>query len=441
MKLLLIALLIIFTETQAHADWLSVCHNQPASVIQKKNNDRIAYYFSPDESVTLLQITKKPLEIQCKQIEVGISGGDILWAGFAPNVTPNMTNIALQGSTKDERFLVSEVILPDVANVATEENSIQKKTSGQVNHSKPLSRSAWFWSPDLWIDTPEKIFDVTSKFGINRIYISILTLHGEVSHATELHKFIQSAHFHGVQVWAVLGDPRAIMNEGVSAFLSATAAYTAFNNEAIPTGRLKGLQLDIEPYLIPGYLQNPEAWLSRYADVINNIHRTAPALQIDIVVPFWFDPDTPQVASMLGNVTDSINRITVMDYRTDPAQIMHFATPFLNWGMHNRKAIDIALETLPMVQEDRRHYRQADAGELLQLQVGGQSVLILLKDVYKHNESIMSYRYTYTRIIDGTDISFFKTKGAFKELMTPLEAELNLWPSFSGLAIHGLDQW
>lgn len=296
-------------------------------------------------------------------------------------------------------------------------------------------------SKPMGMETPERIFDAKSKFGINRIYISVPIINRQVSHPKELRQFLQHAHAQALQVWVVLGDPRGVLNEGVDRFLSASAAYSAFNDDALPAERLDGLQLDIETYLLPGYWQDPAAWLSKYAHVVTTIHKSAPELQLDIVLPFWFDPETSLVASMLDDVGDSINRITVMDYRTDPRQIRCIATQFLAWGERNGKSIDIALETLPIEQEDRRHYRQAESGELWRLHLGGGTVLLLLSNSHQPNSGITSYRYTNTKQIDGTDISFFRKKDSFKGLLSPLETELSAWPSFSGLAIHGLDQW
>lgn len=441
MKWIIVILVIILAETHARANWLSLCHDQPTSVLHQKNSKHLAHYLSPNESVSLLKITTKPADTQCDQVEIDLSDSDILWAGFASNVSEEITRIALQGTMRDDRFIVSEVILSDATNIDQTENTSFPTFSAQAQRTKSLVRSAWFWSPGLWLDTPERVFESTFKFGINRIYISVPTNRGEVNHPNELRTFIRSAHAHGLQVWALLGDPLAVMSNGVSTFLLTSAAYTAFNNDTVTSERLEGLQLDIEPYLIPGYSQNPEAWLSKYAFLINNIHQIAPDLQIDVALPFWFDPDTPLVSSMLVGIADSINRITIMDYRTDLTQIKRVATQFLNWGWHHKKSIVIALETLPIEQEDRRHYRQADSGELLQLRVGGRTVLLLLKDIHKHGIGTTSYRFTHTRLIDGTDISFFKRKDAFKELLPSLEAELSAWPSFSGLAVHGLDQW
>ena len=437
MKLLFILGLIVLTQPLAHADWLSLCHNQPVASLEHKNDSRLAYYFAPDESVSLLKLTKVPVDSECQQLELSVNAQDVMWSGFASNVPLNANTLALQGSKHDERFVVSEIIPPE----SPPSNLVEiiKKPLGSKRSSNKVTKSAWFWSPNLWMETPDKIFNVTQKLGIKRIYITVPTNNGEVSRPAELRKFITNAHKQSLQVWAVLGDKSAVTIEGAAKFLNASAAYGAFNDESNPSEKLKGLQLDIEPYLIPGYSQDPAAWLLKYSDIVNNIHLTAPNLAIDIVLPCWFDPDAPLIGSMLDDVADSIDRITVMDYRTDPTQIRHKAIPFFDWGYRNKKAIDIALETLPMPQEDRKSYRQAEAGELWRIKVGGKTVLLLLKNARPADVGAVSYRFTHTRLVDGTDISFYKNKEKLWTLLPSLENEFSAWSSFSGMAIHGLD--
>ena len=164
-----------------------------------------------------------------------------------------------------------------------------------------------------------------------------------------------------------------------------------------------------------------------------------PNLPIDIVLPFWFDPETPLIGSMLSNIVDSIDRITVMDYRTDPKQIKRKASPFFDWGSRNNKAIDIALETLPMPQEERRSYQQAEAGELWRIQLADKTIVLLLKNARASDAGVISYRATHARWVDGTDISFYKNKEKLWALLPLLQSDFSAWPSFSGLAIHGLD--
>jgi hypothetical protein len=436
-KLLPILALIAFTQSTAHADWLSLCHNQLAASIEHKNASRLAYYFAPDESASLLQLTKTPADAECQQLELNVNAQDVMWAGFASNVSDEAATLALQGLMRNERFVVSEIIPPESTPSSSVE--ITKKPTELKRSSKKVTKSAWFWSPALWMETPDKIFNAKQKFALNRIYITVPTNNAEVKHATELRKFIAKAHMQNLQVWAVLGDKSAVTNAGAASFLNASAAYGAFNEGNQPLEKLEGLQLDIEPYLISGYAQDPAAWLLKYSDVVNNIHLSAPNLPIDIVLPFWFDPETPLIASMLDDVADSIDRITVMDYRTDLEQIRRKASPFFDWGERNKKAIDIALETLPMPQEERRSYQPAQTGELWRIYLAGKTILLLLKNAQASDAGVISYRFTHTRLVDGMDISFYKDKYRLWALLPLLENDFRARSSFSGLAIHGLD--
>ena len=437
MKLISILMLIAVTQSAAYANWLSLCHNQPATKLEHKNDNQLAYYFAPDESVSLLQLTKIPANSECQQLELRLNAQDVMWAGFASNIPLGANILALQGIMRDERFVISEIIYPEFP--SSNSSELTKLPPAIKQSSNRVTKSAWFWSPALWRDTPEKIFNIKQKLGINRIYITVPSNNGAVSQPAELRKFIAKAYTQNLQVWVVLGDKSAVTTAGVATFLNASAAYSTFNEVSRSSEKLAGLQLDIEPYLISGYAQDPAAWLSKYSDVVNNIHLNAPNLPIDIVLPFWFDPETPLVGSMLGNIVDSIDRITVMDYRTDPKQIRRKASPFFDWGSRNNKAIDIALETLPMPQEERRSYQQAEAGELWRIQLAGKTVILLLKNIRASDAGVISYYASHTRWVDGTDISFYKNKEKLWALLPLLESDFSAWPSFSGLAIHGLD--
>jgi hypothetical protein len=434
---LFVLLLTVLTPSPAYADWLSLCHNQPAAILEYKNDSRLSYYFAPDESVSLLQLTKTPADSECQQLELSVNTQNVIWAGFASNVPLEANTIALQGTMRDERFEVSEIIPPE--SMPSNAVDATNKPLEQKRSSNKATKSAWFWSPALWMETPDKIFNVKQKLGINRIYITVPSNNGVVSQPAELRKFIVKAHIQGLQVWAVLGDKSAVTSAGVATFLNASAAYGAFNEDSQPSEKLEGLQLDIEPYLIAGYAHDPAAWLSKYSNVVNNIHLTAPNLPIDIVLPFWFDPETPLIGSMLEDVADSIARVTVMDYRTDPEQIKRKASPFFDWGNRNKKAIDIALETLPMPQEEHRSYQQAQAGELWRIKLAGKTVVLLLKNAQTSDAGVISYRFSHTRLVDGTDISFYKDKEKLWALSPSLENDFRARSSFSGLAIHGLD--
>ena len=238
MKLLIILILIAVTQSAAHANWLSLCHNQPAAKLEYKNDNQLAYYFAPDESVSLLQLTKIPADSECQQLELRLNAQDVMWAGFASNIPLKTNVLALQGVVRDGRFVVSEIIPPEASVSDTVE--IKKIKPAIKWPSNKLTKSAWFWSPALWLEAPEKIFNVKQKLGINRIYITVPSNNGAVSQPAELRKFIAKAYTQNLQVWAVLGDKSAVTAAGVATFLNASVAYGTFNEESSSPEKLAG---------------------------------------------------------------------------------------------------------------------------------------------------------------------------------------------------------
>lgn len=423
----------------ARGEWLSLCHGQPVPAATP-DAQRLGHYLAVDETASLLRLSPEPAAAACAQREVGFGPQDVVWAGFAPRLAADVDRVALQGSEKEGRFLVGEIILPEPEAPPGPARKASPPLLGRLLRAGAPERSAWFWAPGLWLETPQRIFDSAQKLGLKRIYLTVPVAQNQVTQPQALRQFLRAAHARGVQVAAVLGDPRAVLRDGVKHFVASAAAYEAFNASGPAAEQLDGLQLDIELYLLPGYAQDPAAWLARYAAAVQSIHVAAPGLALDLVLPFWLDPHTPPAAPMLDEVAASIERVTVMDYRTDPDQVRQFASAFLQWGQKAGKVVQIALETLPIEPEMRRHYRAAPAGELWRLGLGDKTVLVLLRTARTPPPGVASYRASHTRQIDGTDISFFKHKDRLMEWLPALEQELAAWPSFSGLAIHGADQ-
>ena len=312
------------------------------------------------------------------------------------------------------------------------------RPAGKARRFSPL-RASWFWSPASWLDTPQRIFDSQTSLALKRIYITVPVSEGRVQHAEQLRQFLQIAHQRGLQVWAVLGDPHAVLEQERPHFLGLASAYQVFN-AASAQQRLDGLQLDIEPYLLPGYQLNPAVWLQKQAKTVNAVHQTAPSLALDMVLPFWFEPLRSEGAALLADVEASIVSITVMNYRTDPEQIREFAEKFLGWGELRQKAVYIALESLAMTEEDLRVYRQAESGELWRFDFKAAPVLLLLQQQAQDLPGEKAYRFSYSRKIDGSGTSFFRQPNALMVLLPTLEKQFGAWSSFAGIALHGYEQ-
>ncbi len=428
---------------QASAEWLSICQRPVAQKVD--SNEYLAFMLTPQENTKVLSLTKQPIaDVACLQHEVPIPLENVVWAGFAPGLDGKVEHIALLGTLQETRFKVSEIILQDQENPLAKTTVQAPRLPALARAKNGIVRSVWFWSPTAWLTTPERIFNTQKQFKLNRVYISIPIEKDTVSHLRELKAFIKSAHKKNLQVWTVMGDPHAILDSERGNYLSMAAVYGQFNDDAKEAERLDGLQLDIEPYLLPGYRYAVAEMMDKYADVINIIHQGAPALALDAVLPFWFNLDEPIMANALVQISDSISSLTVMDYRTDTEQIRTFARKFFNWGDLHQKSVHIALESLAMQQEVMRFYQRSDKGELVEVNFGEKygdevRVLLLLKQSLSNQNKLPSYQYSHSQAVDGNNTSFYGHQDKLMQLLPQLENEFTRSPSFAGISLHGLD--
>jgi hypothetical protein len=418
----------------AQAAWLSVCDDQAAEVLtQPAAGYRAHAWRAQGERLTLLQITAAPVTLaNCSQRELALGNARVGWAALVPPMPEDVRQLILQGQEQPGRFDVSEVILPSVDAAPAASSRAAPPASRQA----APGRAAWFWSPARWLETPQQIFNGQKLYGLRRVYITVPVEQEAVRNAEALNEFIREAHARGLEVWAVLGDPAAVLPQGMQNFAAMARAYAAFNQSSAV--KLDGLQLDIEPYLLPGYQLAPRDWQRRYAEAVRFIHAAAPTLALDLALPFWWGDEASGGQAFLSTLASSISSLTVMDYRTDAEQIVRLAQPFLAWGQQHGKKVSIALEALSIPDEGRRHFERATRGELWHVTLAGREVLFLLDQPVSLAQA-SGFRYTRSSRFEGSSVSFFGRTDQLMRLLPSLEAQLQRWPSFSGMALHGLE--
>jgi hypothetical protein len=210
-------------------------------------------------------------------------------------------------------------------------------------------------------------------------------------------------------------------------------AYVAYNAAQPPDARLRGAQFDVEPYLLPDTLLPAPARDARYLDMARALKAAAGPLRLEFVVPFWWGKNT----ALLDALAPYADALAVMDYRTDRAQVVAFAVPFLDWAARHGRRARIALEAGPIAATTQRRYARAQAGELQVLQIGGRRVLALLRAPVAAPDAQL-YRLQSARTLDGSATTFNRDKDALMQLLPGLEADFGAWDGFGGIAVHEL---
>lgn len=303
--------------------------------------------------------------------------------------------------------------------------------------AKPAPRSTWIWDRSEWMDRGDALLAWAKREAIGELFI-VVTLDGpRVRHPAQLRAFVRKAHAAGIAVTSVEGDPHMVLPSHRAATADRARAFAAYNREAAPEERLRAMQFDVEPYLLPDAVLAPADRDREYLAMARALREAAGDMAIDYVVPFWWWNKT-ELLDGLAKVADGL---AVMDYRTAPDQIYGFAAPFLDWSVQHGKRVHIALEAGRVAPERQRRYVRADAneaGELLLVQADEMpaSVLVLLRQPVK-SASASLYRFSSERTLDGSATSFHGNKAALRTLLPELERDLGAWPGFAGIALHG----
>jgi len=172
----------------------------------------------------------------------------------------------------------------------------------------------------------------------------------------------------------------------------------------------------------------------RFLELAAALRQAAGSTPLEFVVPFWWS-DKP---GLLGSLARHADGLAVMDYRTDPDQIVRFAAPFLDWGVEHGKRVRIALEAGPIGAEVQRRYQRVAPGargDLLLVELEGRQMLVLLRAPVAHAHAFIQ---TGSRAIDGSATTFHRDKAALLRLLPQLEKVFGAWTSFNGIALHEL---
>lgn len=393
-------------------------------------------YFSADGSAVELVLGAAPAG--CPTISLPIGREDILWAGLMPAGISSGAPIALIGSFFPGAVSVSEIeSVEDSAQLlpvpVLESNSSTRPTVELLSYGPQVA--GWVWRPEAWRDGGDVLIARATTLGMDTLFVTVPVAEDGVEAPAALAGFVASAQTQAIRVWAVDGDPHAVLPSERGRFVRRAGAYAAYNRAAPPEARLAGLQLDIEPYVLPGYAQQPEAFDHAWARTITEISAAA-QMPTEAVIPFWFATGT-HMHNALDPVADKIAGIAVMAYRGDATGVADAAIPALDWGRQAGVPVRVSIESGPIPNEDRLVFRPTELGTLWQTNIEGFRVMILLARPLS-NPLGPTLGLASQSEVPGRRISFLGDARALAEAVDAIRLHLGDHPAYHGIAIHGI---
>lgn len=222
------------------------------------------------------------------------------------------------------------------------------------------------------------------------------------------------------------GDPAMATAEGRAEAVRRFARLRRWCDDHLAARPL--LELDIEPYALPGFAADPEAGWQDWARTVQAI-AAAWGGPVAVDVPWWMRR-SPQGHAALGKARASIREIIVMAYRTDPQLILDAAE---SWLAEAGPPVRIAIETGPVAQEAERLYRRAPSGTLKLSDAGAE----LLAAPEAAGPAAFTFALVRETRTDPARISFHGAPSRAAEAERALLPLLSGWPGFAGFRLHG----
>ncbi len=310
-----------------------------------------------------------------------------------------------------------------------------------VTHSGPVKKRSvgtgfWVWNYRAAIQDSQTLLSVCREQGCSRLLIQMPSLNDEEALWREYARLLILVQEAGIDALALDGYPEAIQEP----YLLADKVRRLL--QLVRPGALSGIQLDIEPYLLPGFLED-DAQLRRYLRAIEIVKDAIQGrATLSMVIPFWLA--TPAVGGrpLAYAVMDRADEVAVMSYRTDLDEVQDIAEDILRYGDVIEKPVWLAVETtvLPLEQHIvlRRDLRPDRADAFLDRRHG----LLRWKPISEEDRATLPgewFRIHHRFTVKPERLTFagrsrVEVSRAIRQIL-----DTTSHPSFAGVMIHDLD--
>ncbi|HKF73916.1 MAG TPA: hypothetical protein VKB68_19345 [Stellaceae bacterium] len=296
----------------------------------------------------------------------------------------------------------------------------------------PSGRGAWVRDVRRWQDNAADVFTRTQRWDLTRLYVSVPFNQNSVADPQALAGFIADAGGRGIDVWALLSESAGSGDSERTPLGAAAAALADYNASVSSEAQLKGVIVEYAPDRLWRYAEDPGAEAQAFLARIQAL-KPVVGMPLAAAVPAWFPTD----ASIAERWADGLDAMTVITDKTDPTDVRRSVARFLAWGTRRSRPVEVAVEALPLEDSERGRFVRAASGELWLIPLGGADVLVLLKEPASGLPGI-AFQQEEVVPVPATSRSFAGQGAQLREALTPLEHELGAWPSFAGIAFHGL---
>ncbi len=150
--------------------------------------------------------------------------------------------------------------------------------------------SVFNWEKDvLTVENPDFFFDELSKSNICAVYQWIPS---KIT-AEDMSSYLESACAHGIDVYLLTGDPSWGLEEDGESMASEIVRAQEMNEMAPKDAQIKGIVMDVEPYLTDYWDNAPKQVMELFASGLADARQKAQAYGLEFIVciPYFYDTE------------------------------------------------------------------------------------------------------------------------------------------------------
>lgn len=161
------------------------------------------------------------------------------------------------------------------------------------------------------LQRPHETFELLERHAVDAVF-QYLSLDHSVAEATH---FIEKAADFKKDIYFLTGEPEWALDPTATELIEWIKQIGHYQDNQTSRESLKGIVLDVEPFLLAEYKQDPQAVMTTYVASMQAAYKAAKVYQLEVIVcvPYYFD--TLGFTEELESITrDASDKLAVMNY-------------------------------------------------------------------------------------------------------------------------------
>lgn len=341
-------------------------------------------------------------------------------------------SLAPLGRQLDLRRLVALVLMPEEKQHTLTVTRLALEQAGRAPRATPRL-GFWVWDYHKALAQDRAILEACRRYKADRLMVQMPALEESGEIWSSYAGLIYQAKAAGIEIFALDGYPEAIQ--------TPTALVEKVRRILTLTGGkgLAGIQLDIEPYLLPNFFADDSGFV-RYLAAIDQVKKAiAGRSRLSVVMPFWFTSVSDGGRPVAFSVMDRVDEVAIMSYRTDVEELRVIAEDSLRYGDLVETPVWLSVETRALPLEHHVTLERESRRELADAYLDRSQRRLVLEPPSSNESGLDWFRMRSRITVRPERLTFAgKSRLQVRSAISGVTASVSN-PSLAGLIVHDLD--